>query len=95
MRQFWCCGSIVRVVPLVWEVLGSAWSGELKLVNRFFYISWHVDVHYACLVVPVQCDATVETFSAMLCELYVFLECMYEVHCVLFSLVFYPKVVNH
>ena len=91
----WCCGSIVRGVPLVWGVLESACSGVLKLVERFLYIYWHGDVQYAFLLVPVQCDATVENPSPILCDIIFLLECMYEVNCVLFSLVFYPKVVDH
>ena len=75
-------------------VLGSALSGVLKLVERFLYISWHGDVQYACLVDPVQCDATVETTSPILCGLKFFFECMYEVQFVLFSLVFYTKAVD-
>ena len=95
MFQLWCRGAIVRLFPLVWDVLGSAWCGVLKLVERFLYISWHGDVQYACLAAPVQCDATVETPSPILHDLIFFLDCMYEVQYVLFSLVFDPKVVDH
>ena len=79
----------------MWGVLGSAWSGMLKLLERFLYIYWHGDVQYACLVVPVQCDATVETPSPILCNIIFFLGCMYDVQFVLFSIVFYPKVIDH
>ena len=47
-------------VPLVWGVLGFACSGVVKLVDRFLYTSWYVDA-------PVQCDATVDTPSPILC----------------------------
>ena len=93
--QLRLCGSIVRGVPFVWRVMGLDCSGALKLVDRFPYISWHGDVQYACLVVPVQCEATVENPSPILCDLIFFFECMYEVQCLLFSLVFYPKIFNH
>ena len=79
----------------MWGVLGSDWSGVLKIVERFLYISWHGDVQYAFLIVPLQCDANVETPSTILCYLIFFLKCMYDVQCVLFYLVFDPKVVNH
>ena len=95
MRQLWCYGAIVRGITLVWGVLGLDCSGVLKLVDHLLSISWHEDVQYACLVFPVQCDATVKTPSPILCDLIFFMECIYEVHCVIFSLVFYPKVVNH
>ena len=80
---------------LVWGVLGLAWSGVMKLLERFLHISWHGDVHYACLILPVQCDTTVETYSPILCDIIFLLECMHELHCVLLYLVFYPKVVDH
>ena len=76
-------------------VMGLAGSGVMKHVHRFLYTSWHGDVQYACLIVLVQCDTTVETPSPIFCDLIFFLECMYEVQCVLFSLVFDPKVVVH
>ena len=95
MCQLWCCGAIVRAVPLVWVVLRLAWRGVLKLVERFLNIPWHGYVQYVCLVSPFKCDATVETSSPILCDIIFLLECMYEVHCILFSLVFYPKVFDH
>ena len=67
----------------------------MKRVDRFLYMSCHGDIQYACLVVPVQCDATVEASSPIFRDLIFFLECTYEMHCVLFSLVFYPQVVDH
>ena len=76
-------------------VLGFPWSGVLELVERFLYISWYGDVQYALLVVPVQCDATVETPIPILCDLIFFLECMYKVKGVLIYLIFDPKVVYH
>ena len=66
-----------------------------KLVERLLYISWHGDLQYACLIVPFKCDATIETPTPILCDLIFFLECMYEAKCVLFSLVFDLKVVDH
>ena len=88
MCQLWCCGVIVRGIPLVWGVLVVSWIGVLKVVDGFLYISWHADVHYAYFVVPVQCDTTVETPGPILCDLIFLLECMYEVQCV-FSILFY------
>ena len=79
----------------MWRVLGLACIEVLKLLELLINMSWHGDVQYACLVVPVQCDTTVETPSPILCDIIFFLECMYEVHCILFYLVFYPKVVYH
>ena len=67
----------------------------LELVESFLHISWHGDVQYACLLVTVQCDATVETPSPILCDLIIFLECIYEVHCILISLVFDTKFIDH
>ena len=64
-------------------------------MERVLYISWHVDVQYAYLVVPVQCDANVETPSPILCDFIYLLESMYEVQCILLSMVFNTKVVNH
>ena len=75
--QLWCCGSIVRGVTLVWGVMVLAWSGVMKLLERFLYISWDGDVHYACLVVPVQCDATVDTPCPILCDfIFSWIACM-------------------
>ena len=82
----------IRGVLLLWGVLGLAWSGVLKLVERFLYISWHVYFQYACLVVTVQCDATVETPSPIFCDIISLLECMYEVHYVLFLLYFISNI---
>ena len=75
--------------------MGLAWVRVLELVESFLHISWHGDVQYACLLVTVQCDATVETPSPILCDIIFLLECMYEVQCIHFSLVFYPKVLDN
>ena len=64
-------------------------------MERFLYIYWHGDVQYARLIVPVKCDASVDTPSPILCNFIFFLECMCEVQRVLLSLEFDPKVVNH
>ena len=53
---------------MVRGVLGSSWSGVLKLMERFLYISCNIDVQYACLVFPVQCDAAVDTPGTILCD---------------------------
>ena len=95
MYQLWCCGAIVWGVTLVGGMLGSVWSGVLELVERFLCISWNGDFQYAYLVVPVQCDSIVYTPCPILCALIFFLECLYEVQCVLLSLVFYSKVVDY
>ena len=58
-------------------VLGSAWGGVLKLVERLIYISWYGNVHYADLVVPFQCDAAVKTPCPIQCYLIFFLEFIY------------------
>ena len=76
-------------------VLGLNWSGVLEILYRFLYISWNGDVQYACLVVPVKCDANVETTCTTMDDLIFLLKCMYEVQCVLLSLVFDYKVVEH
>ena len=68
MCQLWCCGDIVWGVPLVGGVLGLDWGEVLELVERFLYISCHGDVQYASLVVPVQCDSTVENPCPILCD---------------------------
>ena len=60
-------------------MLGLAQSGALKLVERFHYITLHGDVQCAYLVVPVQCDSTVETPIPILCDLIFLLDCMYGV----------------
>ena len=95
MCQLWCCRDIVWGVQLVGGVLGLSWSGVQELVEQLLYISWHGDVQYAFLVVPVQCDATVETPCPILCDFIFILECMYEVQCVVLSMVFDSKVVKH
>ena len=79
----------------MWVVPELAWSVVMKLVECLLYISWNGDVQYACIVVPVQCDATVETPSPILCDLVFFLECIDEVQFALFSHIFHPKVVDH
>ena len=76
-------------------MLGLAWGGVPELVDSFLYILCHGDIQYACLIVPVQCDATVENPCPILCVFIFFLECMYEVQCVLLSLVFDTKVTDH
>ena len=79
MCQVWGCGAIVWGVPLVGGVLGSPWGRVLELVKCFLYINCHVYVQYACLVVPVKFDATVENPCPILCAFIFLLECMYEV----------------
>ena len=69
----------------MWVVPELAWSVVMKLVECLLYISWNGDVQYACLVVPVKCDANVETTCTTMDDLIFLLKCMYEVHCVLFS----------
>ena len=71
-----CCGTIVWGVPLVGGVLRLEWIGVLELVECFLEISWHGDVHYDGLVVPVQCDATIKTPCQILCYLIFLLECI-------------------
>ena len=93
--QLWWFGAIVWGVTLVGRVILLDRSGVLELVERFLHISWHGYVQYACLVFPVWCDSTVDTHSPILCDFIFFLECMYEVQCVLLSMLFYPKVVEH
>ena len=64
-------------------------------MERFLDISWHVDVQYAGLVVPVQYDATVMTPYPILCYFMFFLECIYEVLGFLSSLVSDSKFMDH
>ena len=67
----------------------------MELVECFLEIYCHGDVQYAVLVVPVQCDATVNTPVTILCYFIFFLKFIYEVLDVLSFLVFDSKVINH
>ena len=58
-------------------VLGLDWVGVMELVDNLIYLSWHVNFQYSGLVVPVQCDATLETPFPILCYFILFLECIY------------------
>ena len=49
------------------ECWGRIGGGALELVERFLGISYHGDIQYARLIVPVQCDANVKTPCPTLC----------------------------
>ena len=61
----------------------------------FFDVSWNGDIKYSCLVFPVQCNFTVEAPCLLLCDLIFFLDFIYNMLGILFSLVFYAKAVYH
>ena len=67
----------------------------LERVECFFDVSWHEDIQYACIVIPVQSNATVNTPCLILCYLILFLECICEAMGFLLSLIYDSKVVDN
>ena len=77
--------------PLIGGLLCEDFRGVLALVEGFFDIYRHVDVQYACFLVPVQCNDTVESPCPVLCDLIIILCCIYEMLGILFFWYFFPK----
>ena len=79
---------------LVGRVFQLDWRGELELVECFLDISWHGDFQYSGLVVPVQCNTTVNTPCPIFCYLIFSLGAF--IRCWLSSLIWYlmPKLLT-
>ena len=67
----------------------------LKLVDFTFDISWKLNVVCAVMVVPFHCDTTVPDTGPISGDFLLSAKHRHEVFVVLFSFVFYAKLVNN
>ena len=83
-------------VPIFWCMLDSFWISVLKFMEDVGEIFWHSQVNDSQLIIAlVQFDATVQASCPINIYKVIFLDESYEIICILFSNIFYYKIIHN